>query len=46
MVNDNNTPLTYNQIESKYNLKTTFVETLQLQKSIPKSWFDTIENTQ
>ncbi len=31
---------------SKYNLKNTFVETLQLQYSIPKSWFNTIKNTQ
>ncbi len=44
IVNDSNTPLIHNQIVSKYNLKTTFLETLQ--SSIPKNGFDTIKNTQ
>ncbi len=44
IVNDNNTPLTLNQIVSKYNLKTDVLETLQLQNYIPKSRFDTIKN--
>ncbi len=43
IINDSNTSLTHSQIVSIYNLKTFFMETLQLQKYLPKSWFDTIK---
>ncbi len=35
IVNCNNVPLTHNEIVNKYNLKTTFLDSLQLLKSIP-----------
>ncbi len=45
IVNINNIPLTYNAIVNKYNLKTTFLDSLQLQKTIPPNWFIAIKNT-
>ncbi len=37
IVNTNNVPLTHNEIVNKYNLKTTFPDSLQLQKAIPST---------
>ncbi len=45
MVNSNNVPLTHNEIVNKYNLKTTFQNSLELQKDIPPNWFIAIKNT-
>ncbi len=45
IVNSNNVHLTHNKIVNICNLKTTFLDSLQLPKSIPSNWLITIKNT-
>ncbi len=38
ILNDHNLYLTHEELKNKYNIKTTFLDTLNIQNSIPTDW--------